>query len=135
MQPTYNDGSKGPVQEFEITKFTKLLNQSEVASVNVIKGEEVTIAGTRYVKDAHGTLHKLEGSMAITADQLDDLFSYHAPEGDQPKQYEAIRTAAKYFAAAILENTPSSPDQTVAIRKVREAVMTANASIALKGKF
>ena len=62
---------------------------------------------------------------------IDDLFSYHPPRGDQPKRYEAIRSAAKEFAKVLLENTPPCADQTVAIRKLRETVMVANASIAL----
>lgn len=66
-------------------------------------------------------------------DKIEDLFSYHAPEGDQPLQYATIRTAAKAFAHVIVANTPASADQTAAIRKLRECVMTANAAIALKG--
>ncbi len=64
---------------------------------------------------------------------LENIFKYHAPAGDDPAHYEAIRSAGKAFAQAILDNTPRCADQTAAIRKVREAVMTANASIALKG--
>jgi len=64
---------------------------------------------------------------------LENIFKYHAPVGDDPQKYEAIRTAGKAFAQAILDNTPKCADQTAAIRKVREAVMTANASVALKG--
>ena len=64
---------------------------------------------------------------------IENIFSYNAPEGDQPQRYEAIRSAAKVLAQAIIDNTPACADQTAAIRKVREAVMTANASIALKG--
>lgn len=63
---------------------------------------------------------------------IDQLFTYHAPKGDQPERYERIRNAAKEFAKVVLECTPECPDQTVAIRKIREAVMTANASIALE---
>lgn len=66
---------------------------------------------------------------------LEHIFSHHPPEGDQPAQYEAIRAGAKAFAAIILENTPKSADQTASIRKLREAVMTANGSIALKGRL
>lgn len=73
--------------------------------------------------------------MPIKPEDLDDLFSYHPPEQDQPARYERLRSAAKDFAAAILSNTPASADQTAAIRKVREALMTSNAAIALKGKF
>lgn len=64
---------------------------------------------------------------------LDEVFSYHAPTEGQPAQYEAIRAAAKVFATVVLANTPRSPDQTTAIRKIREAVHVANASIALDG--
>jgi hypothetical protein len=64
---------------------------------------------------------------------LGDVFSYHAPSPEQIVQYQRIREGAKEFAKVILENTPRSADQTAAIRKVREAVMTANASIALRG--
>jgi hypothetical protein len=64
--------------------------------------------------------------------QIDDIFSYHAPTGDQPERYDAIRSKARELAHVIIENTPSSADQTAAIRKLRECVMTANASIALE---
>lgn len=62
---------------------------------------------------------------------LDHIFKYHAPTPEQLPKYEAIRTAAKVFAKVITDNTPPSADQTAAIRLLREAVMTANASIAL----
>lgn len=65
---------------------------------------------------------------------LDNVFSYHAPDSEQITKYQAIREAAKVFAQVVIENTPSSADQTAAIRKIREAVMTANASIALDGR-
>ncbi len=61
------------------------------------------------------------------------LFTYHAPTPEQVEHYEALRDAAKTFALIIAEHTPPGPDQTVAIRKVREAVMTANAAIACGG--
>jgi hypothetical protein len=37
------------------------------------------------------------------------------------------------LAEAILENTPQCADQQAALRHVREAVMTANAAVALEG--
>lgn len=66
-------------------------------------------------------------------DLLNHIFTYHAPEGDQPRQYEALREAAKEFAQCIMDVVPPCADRSAAIRKVREAVMTANAAIALKG--
>lgn len=66
---------------------------------------------------------------------IENIFTYHSPRGDQPERYEAIRSAAKRLAHVIVDNTPACADQTAAIRKLREAVMTANASIALEGKL
>lgn len=71
----------------------------------------------------------------LTRDDLKEIFSYHAPEGGDAERYNLIRAGALQFAEVILDNTPPGPDQTVAIRKLRESVMTANASIALKGKY
>lgn len=66
---------------------------------------------------------------------VDHVFTYHAPSPDQLEHYTAIRDAAKRLARTILEHTPSSADQSAAIRHVREAVMTANAAIALGGRL
>lgn len=64
------------------------------------------------------------------ASEIDSLFSYHAPKEDQAERYELIRSLARGFAVAILENCPPCADQTAALRKIREAVMTASAAIA-----
>lgn len=63
-------------------------------------------------------------------DAIEALFTYHAPTGDQPEKYKRIREAAKALAYVIHEACEAGPDRTSAIRHVREAVMTANASIA-----
>lgn len=64
------------------------------------------------------------------AKDIDNWFSYHAPKGDQAERYVLIRDKAKELALLIAECTPKSADQTAAIRKLRECVMTANAAIA-----
>lgn len=73
--------------------------------------------------------------MPFTREQLRDIFTYHAPDADQQVAYEKLRNAAYDFAVALVELTPPSPDQSAALRKLRECVMTANAAIALHGKF
>ncbi len=72
--------------------------------------------------------------MAITRENLGNWFTYHKPTDDDAVAYEKLRNAAHEFARAIVDLTPPSADQTAAIRKVREAVMTANAAIACKGQ-
>ena len=70
----------------------------------------------------------------IVHEDIENWFTYHSPSTEQLPKYQAIRDAGKSLAHTILINTPTSADQTAAIRKVREAVMTANAAIACGGK-
>jgi hypothetical protein len=64
---------------------------------------------------------------------VEEIFTYHSPRPEQIPLYNNIRAAAREFATVVLINTPACADQTAAIRKIREAVMTANAAIALQG--
>lgn len=66
--------------------------------------------------------------------RIENWFQYHPPVGDQAQRYERIRAAGKEFAKVLVELCPPSADRTAAIRKVREAVFTANAAIACGGK-
>ena len=63
--------------------------------------------------------------------RLDNEFTYHKPFGDQPERYVEIRGAAKLLAETIMLNTPPSAEQSIALRKVREASQWANAAIAI----
>lgn len=92
-------------------------------------GEDVPPAHRLKADEAIG------GISARIGFDLENLFTYHAPDLQQRAQYQAIRSAAKFFAQIILDNTPPGADQADAIRKLRECVMTANASIALRGRF
>lgn len=65
--------------------------------------------------------------------EIKHWFTYHKPKEGQPEKYEAIREAGKNLAEVIIANTPGSADQSAAVRKVREACMTANSSIACDG--
>lgn len=70
----------------------------------------------------------------VTPAQIDNWFSYHAPSEAQAEFYVQLRNAGRDLALTILGLTPPGADQTAAIRKVREAIMTANAAIACGGK-
>jgi hypothetical protein len=65
---------------------------------------------------------------------LENVFSHHSPFGDQLQRYAAIRAAAKEFAKLIADTTPDSAEQTLALRKLQEAMMFANAAIAINEK-
>ena len=67
----------------------------------------------------------------ISEETLRNWFNYHPPHyEDEAERYKRIRQAGHAMALQIFENTPHGADQTAAIRKVREAVMTANMAIA-----
>lgn len=88
-----------------------------------------------YIPDINQENAAMPEDSRFTEAVLDEIFSYQRPEPEDLPKFTAIRDAAKEFAKVLVANTPASPDQTVAIRKIREVVMTANASIALKGKY
>ena len=67
-------------------------------------------------------------------DKINNWFTYHSPGTEDLTHYAALRESAKAFAETIAKHTPTSADQSAAIRLVREAVMTANAAVACKGK-
>lgn len=67
---------------------------------------------------------------------LEEMFTYHPPTTDHELEaYGILREQGKEMAKAILTWCPNSGDRTVAIRKVREAIMIANSSIANRGRF
>ena len=70
----------------------------------------------------------------IHDEQLQNWFTHHPPTDQRTiESYESIRAAGLAFATVIRDLTPPSADQTAAVRKVREAVMTANAALACGG--
>ncbi len=69
--------------------------------------------------------------MQVTGPQIQNTFTYHAPKGDQPQRYEKIRSAAAVFANMLAELCPDSRELSIAYTKLQEAVMFANASIAI----
>lgn len=75
----------------------------------------------------------IAGRALSDAEILAELFKYHPPNGDTLPKYAAINQAAKNFAEIVLQNCPPSADRSAAIRLIRDARMTANASIALNG--
>lgn len=69
-----------------------------------------------------------------TISDLINVFTYRPPDEGQIEKYHEIRAAALGFAEVVMNECPRCADRTAALRKIREAVMTANASIALNGK-
>ena len=63
-------------------------------------------------------------------EELVKKFTYHQPHGDQPERYEQIRDSARVLAILVENLCPESRERSLAITKLEESVMWANASIA-----
>jgi hypothetical protein len=66
----------------------------------------------------------------LKLEEIGRNFSYHTPKEDQPGRYVEIRDTAKTLAYEIVANTPYSREQSLALTKLEECVMWANAAIA-----
>lgn len=69
----------------------------------------------------------------VTSENVSTVVRYQRPTATQATAHEALAKAAENFIQVILQNAPASADTSAAIRKVREAKMTASAAVALEG--
>lgn len=66
--------------------------------------------------------------------RINNDFTYHAPFGDQVDRYAALREAGRHLAIKIVETTPVSREQSLALTNLEQAIMFANAGIARNEK-
>lgn len=64
--------------------------------------------------------------------EVDAQFTYQKPRENQIPRYQDVRELGRAFALSVLRNCPPSADRSAALRKIREAVATANSAIALE---
>lgn len=76
-------------------------------------------------------MSKTQYDKPLHAHDIENQFTYHAPTAEEIESMNRIREAGKQLALAIQCCVPHSPDMFAALRKVREACMTANAGIVL----
>ena len=69
-----------------------------------------------------------DGSLSV--DELLRRLSYHKPERGQAEIYKKIRRAALDFGALLTVRCPESRELSLAMTKLEESVMWANAAIA-----
>lgn len=68
--------------------------------------------------------------MSLSPEEMYKRFTYHPPKGDQVDRYKQIRDMGYEFAKVICNNSQPSREQSLALTKIDEAVMWANAGIA-----
>ena len=65
---------------------------------------------------------------------IENQFVYHKPFGDQTERYQQIRDEGKKLALLITKYCPPSNERYLALSKLRESIMWANAAIACNEK-
>ena len=68
-------------------------------------------------------------------DLIDHIFTYHKPTPGQTETYNLLSASYRGLAMIVNDLLPEGPGKTVAIRKLADARMAANAAVALEGKF
>lgn len=63
--------------------------------------------------------------------EIENTFMYHKPFGSQSERYEALRALAKSLAYRIHRSCPASRERSLALTNLQQAIMWANASIAI----
>jgi hypothetical protein len=63
-------------------------------------------------------------------EEMSTRFTYHPPKQGQPIKYEDLREAGRMLALKICNLCPESRERSVALTKLDEVVMWANAAIA-----
>ena len=61
-------------------------------------------------------------------------FTYHPPQSDQAGRYEDLRGGCAALANMVMQHCPDSRERSLALTKIEEACMWANASIARNEK-
>lgn len=82
---------------------------------------------TRMETEAKQVKYPITPEMRV---QIENTFTYHSPQGDQQERYIALRSKAKELAVLIVGLVPQGREQALALTKLEETVMHANAGVA-----
>ena len=66
----------------------------------------------------------------ITTEEIEKRFTYHAPKGTAPERFVTLREIAKGLAECVNALVPEGREKALALTKIEEAVMWANAGVA-----
>lgn len=76
-----------------------------------------------------------QNQVKLALSDIYNRFAYHAPNDLQKTLHERIRLMHKDLAINILKNLPNCREQSLAITKLEESMMWANAGIARNKSF
>ncbi len=121
-----SDGTTMPDFEAEADEEIEKINAEAFDRIN----DELDAGLDELAEEAKaGTTDVYVSEKHRTKTDLYNRFTYHAPKGDQTDRYEEIRDAGLVLAELVVNHCPDSRERSLALTKIEEAVMWANASI------
>lgn len=76
----------------------------------------------------------MPNTYTVNGAQLEESFTYHAPDANQVIKYEKLRKGAKELAYLIGQLCPDGRCKSLAMTKIEEAIMWANKAVAHEEK-
>ena len=122
----------------EIAKqLVKLLNPKEIDEFKIImencKFKNLEELAKKNQEDIAATMgmtkKELEDKIKTTNPNIEKRFTYHSPKGREHR-FQTLRDNAKSLAYEIKKQCPDSRERSLALTKLEEVIMWANASIA-----
>lgn len=72
----------------------------------------------------------MPNTYTVNGPQIEESFTYHAPDANQVIKYEKLRNKAKEMAYLFGQLCPDGRCKSLAITKLEEAIMWANKAVA-----
>ena len=122
----------------EIAKqLVKLLNPKEIDEFKIVmencKFKNLAELAKKNQEDIAATMgmtkKELEDKIKTTDPDIEKRFTYHSPKGKE-QRFQTLRNEAKCLANIIKKQCPDSRERSLALTKLEEVIMWANASIA-----
>lgn len=122
----------------EIAKqLVKLLNPKEINEFKIVmencKFKNLEEWAKKNQEDIAATIgmtkEELDDKIKFTNPDIEKRFTYHSPKGKEHR-FQTLRDNAKSLAYEIIKQCPDSRERSLALTKLEEAIMWANASIA-----
>ena len=122
----------------EIAKqLVKLLNPKEIDEFKIVMGnckfKNLAELAKKNQEDIAATMgmtkKELDDKIKSTNPDIEKRFTYHSPKGREHR-FQTLRDNAKSLAYEIKKQCPDSRERSLALTKLEEVIMWANASIA-----
>ena len=120
-------------------QLVKLLNPKEIDEFKIVmenyKFKNLAELAKKNQEDIAATIgmtkEELDAKIKATDPDIEKRFTYHSPKGKE-QRFQTLRDNAKSLAYEIRKQCPDSRERSLALTKLEEVVMWANASIARK---